>query len=349
MRSALRSPRLWLGLAISVLALALAVRGVSWSNVRTELVGAQYGWLLPAALVIAVGQVARAARWQAMFGTGPRPGLQMAFAILSVGYLVSILLPLRLGDFARAWLIGVYTPAGATEALATVMLERVVDLITIVGLVAVIVPAPAAALLTTLLGPGPWSNPAFVRLVSLLAVGALFLALVILARLARPVRRAVVQVVDRLGFGQDRAVRSGDIVGRFLAALGALRQPRVATAVAAWSIAIWLIGGLQYWFVMKAFHLPLSFGAAMFALGATALWAILPSSPGYLGVFHHAIRVSVPAVAPTVSPDTALSYAVVLHGWTMAVLLLMGIVGLLMLGISLPELVRRSTADQAAL
>lgn len=334
-------------MAVSVLALLLAVRGVSWSNMRSELAGAQYGWLLPTAVVIVAGQLIRAARWQAMFGKGPRPGLRPAFAILSVGYLVNILLPLRTGDLVRAWLVGASTPAGTTEALATVMLERVVDLITIVGLVAIMVPGATAALLSTVLGAGPWSSPEAVRLLSVLAVVALYVALVVLAWLDRPVRRAVVRVVDGLGGGPDRAAGADAIVGRFLAAVGVLRQPRAAAAVAGWSIAIWLLGGLQYWFILKAFHLPLSFAVAMFVLGATALWAVLPSSPGYLGVFHHAVRVSLPAIAPAVAADTALSYAVVLHGWTMAVLFALGVVGLLMVGMSLPELMRRSSTDGA--
>lgn len=344
MRSSLRSPRFWLGMAVSVLALVLAVRGVHWSQVRAELTGASYAWLLPASLVFCLGQVARALRWRAMFGRGPRPSRTDAFAILSVGYLVSTLLPLRLGDFVRAWLIGARTPAGATEGLATVMLERVVDLVCVVALVAILVPAPVAGLLVRVLGPGGWAQPALVQAAALLGALALYLVLVVMARAAAPVERQLVRLLSRGGLGTARADRAAAVVGRFLAALGALKRPRTAGSVAAWSVAVWLLGGLQYWLAMRVFHLDQSFAVAMFVLAASALWAILPSSPGYLGVFHHAIRVSLPFVAPSVTVDQALSYAVVLHAMGIVMLVVLGVVGLLMLGVSLPDVLRRSGA-----
>jgi hypothetical protein len=138
------------------------------------------------------------------------------------------------------------------------------------------------------------------------------------------------------------------LLGRFLMALGGLKRPRTAAKVAAWSVAVWLLGGLQFWLVMNAFGLGQSFAVAMFALGATALWAILPSSPGYLGVFHHAIRVALPFIAPAVTAGQALSFAVVLHAMGILLLVVLGAVGLVMLGASLPDLLRRSGAGAAA-
>src|SRR5512137_2489096 len=101
----LRQPRTWLGVAVSAVALYFAVRGVAWRDLWLQLAEADYWWLLPTVAVIIAGQVARSARWQVLFGDGPRPTLRDAFAILSIGYMVSALFPLRLGDWVRAWLI----------------------------------------------------------------------------------------------------------------------------------------------------------------------------------------------------------------------------------------------------
>lgn len=340
---------MWIGIVVSVLALALAARGVDWREVGGELGGASYVWLLPAVAVITLGQVARAVRWQALFGRGPKPALLSAFAILSVGYLVNTVLPLRLGDFVRAWLVGSTTPAGSAEGLATIVLERIVDLLTVVGLVALLVPGPTAALLAQVPGVGQWAADARMVQVSVVtAVVVLYLVLVLLAVSALPVRNLVERGLGRVGMGPERARYFSGAVGRFLAALGALRQPRTAVLVAAWSIVVWLIGGLQYWMVMQAFHMNASFLAAMYVLGATALWAILPSSPGYIGVFHVAVRSSLPTVVATVSAERAFSYAVVLHAVTVATLIALGIVGLIMLGMSFGDVIRRAEVGQAA-
>jgi uncharacterized protein (TIRG00374 family) len=348
MRSGLRSPRVWLGIGVSVVALVLATRGVSWSEMRSELAGAHYGWLAPAALTVVLGQLARTSRWQSLFGAGPTPAFVPAFAILSVGYLVSYVLPLRLGDLVRAWLVGTTTPAGTTEALATIVLERVVDLLTIVGLVAVLVPDPAAGLFETLLGPGLWTDARAVQVFFAVAIGALYLGLVALAVLAEPAQRAVAGSLARLGVSPPTAGRVGSLVGRFLLAVAVLRRPRTAGLVALWSVVVWLLGGLQVWLVMRAFQMELSFGAAMFVLGATAVAAILPSSPGYLGVFHQAVRLSVPVVAAAVPLDRIVSFAFVLHGLTTVVLLVLGVVGLLLLGMSFSDVVRRAGPGPSA-
>jgi heme O synthase-like polyprenyltransferase len=65
-------------------------------------------------------------------------------------------------------------------------------------------------------------------------------------------------------------------------------------------------------------------------------------------VFHHAIRTAVPYVAPAVTPDQALSFAVVLHAMGIGLLVVLGAVGLLMLGVSLPDVLHRSSADGVA-
>jgi uncharacterized protein (TIRG00374 family) len=339
---------MWIGIVVSVLALFLAARGVSWREVGNELRGASYVWLVPAVAAVVFGQIARALRWRAMFGLGPRPTLPSAFAILSVGYLINTVLPLRLGDFVRAWLVGATTPAGASEGLATIVLERIVDLLTIVGLVALLVPGPTAGLLAQLPGVGPWvGDPRLVQAAVVSFVVAVYLALILLAVLAEPARRFVERALGRVGMAAERARNLSGAVGRFLTSLGALRRPRTALLVAGWSIVVWLIGGLQVWTVMQAFHMDATFLAAMFVLGATALWAILPSSPGYIGVFQFAIRTSLPVVVPAVAVERAFSFATVLQAVTIVTLIVLGIIGLFMLGMSFGDLMRRAGAGQA--
>lgn len=57
----------------------------------------------------ALGQVARTWRWRLLFHRATRPPWRETFAALSVGYLVSTVIPLRLGDPIRAWAVGRYT------------------------------------------------------------------------------------------------------------------------------------------------------------------------------------------------------------------------------------------------
>lgn len=333
MSALLRNPRAWLGLGISAVALYFALRGVDWATLAEELGRADYAWLLPAAAAIVLGQGARAARWRFLFGAHPRPSLRDAFAILSIGYLVSAVFPLRLGDPVRAWLVETRTPADGAVALATVLVERVVDLLTILVLLAVIVPEPAARLLGQQLGPGPWSRPSTLLGLTLAAVALVYAGMLLASFFGPRLGRGLARGLEALGLSRSRARRLGTAAAAFATGLGALRRRRSAGLTAGASVGVWLIGALGYWLVARAFALELSYGGAVFVMCATAVFAILPSSPGYVGVFHSAVILAL-AIFARVPKEVALSYAIVLHGLTIVVLLGLGMVGLRMVGLS---------------
>ena len=79
-----------------------------------------------------------------------------------------------------------------------------------------------------------------------------------------------------------------------------------------------------------------------------AIAAILPSSPGYVGVFQWAVSLSIPLVAPGTGEDAAFAMAAVLHLVTTLVLWLLGAIGLVMLGLSFSDVLRRTDAGAAA-
>jgi uncharacterized protein (TIRG00374 family) len=324
--------------------LYLALRGVNLQELREALTGANYVWLIPAVGAVVAGQLARSARWQVLFGAGPRPTFRMSFAILSVGYLVSNLLPLRLGDPLRAWLIETRTPAGGAEALATVLVERAIDFLTIIALLAIWIPVPASRLLQEEFGAGAWASPTNLRIATAALVLAVYGVWVVLSLVGPTAGRTTSRVLDRLGVPDLVSTEAGRLVAGFAAGFAPLRHAPTAILAVVWTLGVWLIGGLGYWLVMMAFDLELPFAAAVFCMGATALFAVLPSSPGYIGVFHYAIRVGLTIYGQGYGvpvPDaTALSYAIVLHGVTVLVLLVLGLVGVRMLHLSAVELSR---------
>lgn len=331
-------------MAISLAALYLALRGVALGELSTHLAQADYTWLLPSIAVIVAGQLARAARWQVLFGTGPRPRFSQSFWILSVGYLVSNVLPLRLGDPARAVLVEARTSAGGAEAFATVMVERAIDFLTILALMAIWVPVPASQLLRAEFGAGAWAQPTSLRAIALGLVVGVYAAWVVISMAGERAGRLAERTLLRLGLPESVAARVGRLVAGFAAGFAPLRSRRTAVAAVSWTVLVWLIGGLGYALVMRSFGLTLPFAAAVFALGATALFAVLPSSPGYIGVFHYAVRVALRIYSEgagiQISDARALTYAIVLHGVTVVVLLALGLAAMWVLGLSTGELGR---------
>ncbi|MFQ5460049.1 MAG: lysylphosphatidylglycerol synthase domain-containing protein, partial [Anaerolineae bacterium] len=265
---------------------------------------------------------------------GPRPSFGSAWAILSVGYLVSNVLPLRAGDGARAWLVHTRTPGDGAQALGTVVAERVVDLITILLFLGLWVPGPGARFLTGLFGLGPWSRPG---LLGAMSVGAAVAGMVVLGVTAGSADRAAAAALAAgraLGINIEGSRRLAFGTHRFVSAVAVLGRPAVATRVMVWSVVVWWIGAVGYWLVFRAFALDLPLAAAVLAVCAAALFAAaLPPTPGYAGPFHAAVREAV-VVYGAVPVVIGTSYAIVLHALTLAVIVAMGVVGMAVLGAS---------------
>ena len=115
----MRSWRLWLGVAVTLSCLALALAGIDWRAVAETLSQADWIYFIPAVAALLGFLVSRSVRWRLLLGPGV--SLADAFAITNIGYLVSNVLPFRLGDPARAVAIGLSGKGKASAALSTVV------------------------------------------------------------------------------------------------------------------------------------------------------------------------------------------------------------------------------------
>ncbi|HSJ58082.1 MAG TPA: lysylphosphatidylglycerol synthase transmembrane domain-containing protein, partial [Anaerolineae bacterium] len=123
----MKKARFWIGILISIVALAFAFRQVNPREVWEALGGVNY-WLLAASLVpLVLFLFLRAVRWRQLFY--PQRGLRLSnlLSVICIGYLLSNIFPARLGDVARAYLIGDTEEVSRTAAFSTVVAERVLD------------------------------------------------------------------------------------------------------------------------------------------------------------------------------------------------------------------------------
>ncbi len=295
----LRSPIAWIGLAISLGALFLAFRGLHWAEVGEALADANYGLLALAAALMLVALYLRALRWAVLFH--PRKGMRIGSLLgaMNVGYALNNLLPLRVGELARAYLIGKAENVSAARALSTVVVERTLDTLTVVALLMITLPFIDA--------PGWAKGPA-------LLLGLVFLGLaVLLATLSADRERVMRLVAWGVRFlparFRDRTEQAADAA---IEGFAVLRRPTVVAQAAAWSAAAWLMSALLMFVVMRAFDLELPFTAGLFVMAATALGMVVPSSPGYIGVFH-AIAIESLVNVFDADRNLAASYALVQH------------------------------------
>jgi len=320
MRKAIASWRFWLGVAISLLFLALAFRGIHPSEVMRAIREADYLPLFPAALTILVVVGIKAVRWKLLFH--PRSDLSLGhlYAVLAITYMLNNLFPARMGELARIYLLDRVAQTGWAHTLSTIVVERLLDVLTLLLFLALLVPFMPMPDWAVRSGWG--IGIATVAAFSLLLAWAYREeeGLAILYRLLR-----ALPWLDR------EPIRRG--LRSFAHGLTVLKNGRVALGLILLSLMAWAVTALVNYQVMLAFDLRLPFSAPAFVLCVTTLAMLVPSSPGYVGVFDYLTVLSLTLFS--VEKGLALSYALVLHALGYVVLTVLGIAFLWMEGYSL--------------
>jgi hypothetical protein len=331
-------------LALTVVAggLYFALRNVNLAEVGRELRQADWRWVGLTALLLFVTLLIRAQRWRILLGRAP--SLPEAFGLIGVGYLISGILPLRLGDPARAVAAGLRTPVSTFAALSTVVVERALDLLLVVLMLVVtlpFVPGLQAYLQASSTG-GSFSNS---LLVILSGVASLSL-LVVLALVALYPQRVESFVLWTLtGVRVREPERFLRPLHKVLEGLVALRSPREGLAVLLWSVVLWAVTAAYFATALRAFTPQATFLQATVTTWASAFGMIFPA-PGGIGSFHYAVQQSL-NLGFGVGKELGLAYATVVHGVAYVTGIVVGAGALTLWGISLGQLNARSQALKA--
>jgi uncharacterized protein (TIRG00374 family) len=289
----------WLGVAISLVFLYSALRGLHLGEVWGAVRAANYGWLLPGVAVYFLAVWARTWRWHYLLRRVRRIGLRRLFPVVVIGYMSNNVYPARAGELIRAYVLSRRDQVDISASLATVVVGRIFDGLAMLAFVFLALPfAPLPEALARVM---VWGS-------------ALFLGLLVafFALAASPRRAGTLYgwAIDRVVPGRWRADVKR-IVDRFVAGLGCLRSGRDVAMIAVTSMVIWLTETVVYWFVMHSFGLGLPFYVLMLMTGVVNLVTTIPSAPGYVGTFDKSGIAVLQGFG--VAPTLAAGYTLVLH------------------------------------
>ena len=312
-------------IAVSLVFLVLALRGVQFDALWGALRQANYIWLVPAILLTVNTLLIKAWRWQLMFRPEYRLPFGAVFTALSAGYLASNVLPARLGEIVSVVLLVSDEPVSVARTLSTLIVTRLLDLL---------------SLLVILVGLLPFVSlpPDMLTAAQGLGVAALFgvVAIVLLSFWRDAALRLAQRVLRHIRPLDRPAVYAS--LGHLVDGFALLRRPLGLLLIAITFLA-WVSIIVTSWACAQAFHLDVPLTALIFANIVTALGMLVPSSPGYIGVFHYLVTV---ALAPFGVPkEIALGYAIVWHGSNYLTLSISGMVALGIHGTSLGQVLER--------
>jgi uncharacterized protein (TIRG00374 family) len=336
--------RTFLVLAVAVALIALFLHNVDLWRVLTAIVHARPEWLALSLATMLVNLAIRSLRWQYLLAPLGHTSFMNSFRATAVGFAASSVLPARAGEVIRPYFLARQAPPDqkgrmtATGAFATIILERLLDTVTVLVLLASLV----FVFGKDLAGVNP-AGFALVKWAGASAAAVSVSALVVLfflagdpARLGRTMAR-LEQVLPSALAGMI-----AKIAEKFARGLGAIRDPGRLIALA-WSFPLWLSICLGIWSVAMAFRFAIPFTGSFLLLALLVLGVAVPT-PGAVGGFHEAFRIGATMFygAPQ---DAAVGAAIVLHLFSILPTLILGLIFAAQEGLNVGGM--RRLADQA--
>ncbi len=273
--------RLLLGVAAALGLLALFFRGMDFGALGRALTGARWLPLLGLVVVTVLLYAVRAWRWGALLAPLAPVGIGDLFSATMVGFASGLLVP-RAGEILRPWLVSRRHPIPTSAGFATIILERLIDLVTVLVLFAVylfVLPAPSAQI------TGPLMETLKVG-GALTGAGALAILVFLLALHANAER--VVGLIEKLTARAPRFIREqvARLLRSFSEGLAVLRAPLPHLAlVALQSFAIWLLIAFGFYLNHLAFSIDLPYHATFLLIAFLVVGVAIPT-PGMVGGFH---------------------------------------------------------------
>jgi uncharacterized protein (TIRG00374 family) len=294
-----------LGVGLTLVFLALALRNVDLTAVWQAIVAADYRWLLPAAAFVSAGYLIRTGRWQSILWPVLRAPYWVCFRCLILGFAANNVLPARVGEVIRAYSLRQKTGTSATLGVATVVVERVFDGVTLLALMAIALQVAAIP-----------ADDERLRLVEAVSIAIFATALVVLIALLVLRERALALVAWLARPLPARfEARVQAMAASFIVGLECMQRPGALVRIVPLSVLVWLCEAAAYGCVARAFSVDLTppqfVSAVLFLTVFVNLGIMVPSAPGFIGTFQFFARLAL--VPFGVAPDIAFGLAVVAH------------------------------------
>ena len=331
--------RTFIIVSLTVGLMGFFLRNADFRRVWAEIVGARWD-LLAVALVLTLGAyLFRVERWRHLLAPVGHTRFNSAFRATVMGFAANALMPGRVGEVLRPYVLARREQLSATAAFATVVIERLLDLLLVFlffsGFIVLFDPQIVSNDMDLLATVNTGA-----AVTGLGAIAALVVVFVIAGypeRAERVVRR-LAQVAPG-GFGH--AVASAML--RFVGGLAVVRQARPLVVALAWSVPLWVSNILSTWLVTRAFGIDVPLGGAVILMALVVVGVAVPTPAG-VGGYHAAYELGATALYGA-AVDRAVGAALVMHLFSFGPVTVLGLVFMAQEGLRLGRLPELSGGD----
>jgi glycosyltransferase 2 family protein len=291
-----KSTRRWLpGVVISLVAIAYVLYKVDLRQTIQAIRSANYWFLLISVAISIIWLGVRTLVWRTLLQN--KATYRDVFLTVSEGYLLNNLLPFRLGEFGRAFLLGRKSDLKFMGVLPSIVVERALDFTFAAFLLIISVPFVVGA--------------ASKGTIAILIGSIMVLGLAAMYLLARN-RAWALHTFDRLTGRWPRLQKQGDLLlAPLFNGLAILTDGWLFLRAVLWETVDWSISVGQFYLTLRAFFPHPEPVWVLFGLGMVALGNAVPSLPGAIGIFEAFLVGALTLVSG--DQDTSLAVALVSH------------------------------------
>lgn len=289
---------IYAGVVVSILLLWLALKDTNWADIKHAFANATLWPMIPMFVCMIGFYWLKAARWRVLLSPTHKIPTRRLVPSMMAGAAGNNLLPAHLGEVVRVYYAGHTLDIPKTTVLATLVLERVFDIITVL------------ALLSIAFFFGEFSD-------ALYKAGALLLLIAICVIAASAVLTFYSEQCVSFIHGKLTFISTGlretiaDQLTNLGAGLASLREGRLYANVIVNSLIQWTLMAGHLYFALVAFNLDVSFLVAIVILGFTVAGLALPTSPGFFGTIEYCFVLGLATVG--IDASVAISAAIYYH------------------------------------
>ncbi|HUT85247.1 MAG TPA: lysylphosphatidylglycerol synthase transmembrane domain-containing protein [Elusimicrobiales bacterium] len=313
-----------IGFCLSGLLLYFAFRNVDLKVVTETFAKVKYVHLFILAGAVCLDMCIRGFRWKILLSKCCKTSTWQMTKLEAIGLALNNILPLRLGEFSRAWLGAHILKVPFATVLSTVLVERILDLITLAILL----------LVSTQFNGISWIKEYNLMLWVILAAVIIMLVLFTFMEDALNKYKMCSDIAGKFP-------RIKKILCQISVGAQSFKNKKLMLSIISSGFCLWLVDGFIYWFATRSMNIEplISYSKSIVLLCAAAVAVSLPAVPGYFGTFEAAIQHVL--VNWQVDKSVALAYAGYVHLIFYFVMTIAGIIFLYRMGNTLPEMWKR--------
>ena len=322
-----------LGILISVILVYLSVRGINLQDILNDLEKIKISYVIFFILLVILMQCLRSYRWGVILQPMEKIDQLALFSVTSVGFMAIAAIPARIGELARPYLISKRSSIKMSSALGTILIERILDSFTVLTM----------ALIVLLLTDLPsWMIESSI-IFFLLAV-AMFCFILFLILRREKALNFINTILSKLP--GKLANKIDELIHHFIDGFQIVTNIKLLLYLFFLSALIWLVDVLAIYMLLLSFGFTLPVVVPFVLMIILIVGIAVPAGPGYIGNWHYACVLALSLFG--LSKADALSFAVVYHFLSMAIVLVLGIAFLPFNRFSISEMKDQMNNDRAS-